>query len=80
MIFLRDLVIEIVNVDNEIGELDCAVSKLDIELIEVDVTEYEFTEFLLQQEFDDPLHGPPRESSLREVPRKHRVPLARSEN
>lgn len=54
-----------VDVEREIGELNCALRELNVELVEVDFAEDELAQFLLEEELANPLEGPPRERGLR---------------
>lgn len=68
------LLVKIIDIERDIGKLNGAGAELHVELVEIDVPQYELPQFLLQQEFADALDCPLGEHLLRrfgEVPRKH---------
>lgn len=54
-----------VEIESEIGELNGTLRELNIELVKVDVTENELPQFLLEEEFENPLECPAGEHGFR---------------
>jgi hypothetical protein len=63
-----------IEIKSEIGELNSPLRKLNIKLIKVDITENKLPQFLLKEEFTNPLKSPAGEHGFRgfsNVPREH---------